>query len=130
MNADSILKEGKFSVSEQTYAILQTTRSVPDAFASICCETGNTVIMSEPNATHTLPRKDILAMDANWSAITFEMKIPIDSVGFLASISSKLAAIGIPIFIVSGFCSDHLLVKNNRLADTIAVLEELGMSKV
>ncbi|HEY6319186.1 MAG TPA: ACT domain-containing protein [Acidimicrobiia bacterium] len=49
-----------------------------------------------------------------------------DQVGVLASLSGSLAEGGVPIFVVSSFDTDWLLVPAERLADARAVLTQAG----
>ena len=51
--------------------------------------------------------------------------MPVDLVGFLAPLAERLAAAGIPIVPQCGFRTDHLLVPEKRLDDTVRVIERL-----
>jgi hypothetical protein len=58
-------------------------------------------------------------------AITIEAAMPVDLVGFLAPLATKLAAAQIPIIPQCGFRTDHILVPQNRLDDAVRVIENL-----
>lgn len=47
--------------------------------------------------------------------------------GILARLTAALATAGIPVFAVSSFDTDWLLVRAPRLADTVAALEAAGV---
>lgn len=59
-------------------------------------------------------------------AITFDLDLPDDLVGFLAAAARALAAAGVPILAVCGFSKDHLLVREAQLAVALAALEALA----
>ena len=49
-------------------------------------------------------------------------------VGVVAAISAPLALAGIPIFVISTFDTDYLLVKEEHLEKSIGLLEHQGHS--
>lgn len=58
--------------------------------------------------------------------ITFLDELPMDLVGFLACVSSALADRGLPIFVLSSFRTDHVLLLEEDLPQGIDALESLG----
>jgi hypothetical protein len=61
-----------------------------------------------------------------WRA--FEVAGPLDlsTTGVLAGLAEPLRVAGVPIFVVSSFGTDFVLVPGERLADAIAALEGAG----
>jgi uncharacterized protein len=127
---EEIVKNGKFSIFNDTYSILKTTRTMENSLACMVVKSEITVIATERAATHTLPNKDILEADHGWRVISFEMELPLELIGFLAKISSALAEKNISIFVVSTFSNDLILVKENNLQKTIEALNALGFNQV
>jgi len=58
-------------------------------------------------------------------AITFELALDLDVVGYLAPAAARLARAGIPIVPQCAYQKDHVLVPEERLADAVRVLEGL-----
>lgn len=52
--------------------------------------------------------------------------IPFAATGVLASVASPLADAGVPIFVVSTFDTDYLLIHESRLESAIAALRAAG----
>jgi hypothetical protein len=59
--------------------------------------------------------------------ITFDVKLPFDLTGFLSYVSTLLANENIPIFAISAYSTDHILVKEEYLYKTIEILKKDGM---
>lgn len=60
-----------------------------------------------------------------YRAISFEVDLPPDLVGFMALISGALAAAGVPLLAMCGFTRDHLLVREGDLARAEAAVRNL-----
>jgi hypothetical protein len=60
-----------------------------------------------------------------YRAISFEVDLPPDLVGFMAVLSGALASAGVPLLAVSGFTRDHLLVREADLERAEACIAEL-----
>lgn len=54
--------------------------------------------------------------EGRWRALRLEGPIPFDETGVLAGLVSPLAAAGIPVFAVSTYDTDYLLVRNSDLS--------------
>jgi hypothetical protein len=61
-----------------------------------------------------------------WRALAVEGPLDFSTVGVLASLSGPLAAAGIPIFVMSTFDTDYLLVREPDLARSIETLRGAG----
>ena len=60
--------------------------------------------------------------DRGWRALQVEGALPLDVVGVLAALTAPLAAAAVPLFAISTFDTDILLVKSEHLARAIAAL--------
>ena len=67
-----------------------------------------------------------LERDDGWRAFRIAGQLEFSMVGVLAGISSVLADAGIPIFVVSTYDTDYILVKTGRFDETLHVLSEAG----
>lgn len=66
---------------------------------------------------------DTLGLERGRRAIQVEGPIPFDETGVLASLTAPLAAAGIPVFAISTFDTDYLLVREADVNRAIAALE-------
>ena len=60
--------------------------------------------------------------DPGWRRITFAGPLPWELVGFLADVAGRLAAAQIPFTSMSGFTTDHVLVRAAQADLAVAVL--------
>lgn len=65
-----------------------------------------------------------------WRALAVQGKLAFGLTGILATIAVPLAEAGIPIFSVSTYDTDYVLVKEERLGDAIAALTAVGLEIV
>lgn len=61
--------------------------------------------------------------------ITLTVHSSLDAIGFVARITSALAAAGISVNPIAAYHHDHLLVPSDRAADAMAVLESLSANR-
>ena len=61
-----------------------------------------------------------------WRCLSVEGPLEFSLTGVLASLAAPLAEAGIPVFVISTFDTDHLLVNEKRLGEAIQVLEKRG----
>ena len=64
--------------------------------------------------------------EEDWKLISIEGKLAFEMTGVIASIASLLAREEISIFVVSSFDTDHILVKSERLEETVRLLQSEG----
>ena len=93
--------------------------------------TFSAVVSSEDEVTVILPEAllddpgwagEALQVDAGWRRVTFEGPLPWELVGFLADVAGRLAGAQIPFTSVSGFTTDHVLVRAAQADLAVAVL--------
>ena len=64
--------------------------------------------------------------EEDWKLISIEGKLAFEMTGVIASIASLLAREEISIFVVSSFDTDHILVRSERLEETVRLLQSEG----
>lgn len=64
--------------------------------------------------------------DSGWRCLILAGTFPLDSVGVLSAISTPLAEAGIPIFVVSVWSTDCILVREERIPEALAWLRRAG----
>lgn len=74
------------------------------------------------------PIPDLLARDSHplFKMITLSIHSSLEAVGFLAAVTSKLAAHGISVNPISAFFHDHLFVPADKAAEAMALLESFA----
>ena len=64
--------------------------------------------------------------EPDWRCLQVQGPLPFSLIGVLADLSATLARAGIPIFVLSTFDTDYLLVKQETLPQTLAALRQEG----
>lgn len=67
-----------------------------------------------------------LAREDGWRALRVEGVLDFSLVGILAGITGALAAAGVPVFALSTYDTDYLLVKEDRLNAALTALKGAG----
>ena len=98
----------------------------PEAAASGFCaivrsEDEVTVVCAE-DTLDALSAEPPLALEHGWRRITFPGPLPWELVGFLADVATRLADAQIPFTSLSGFTTDHVLVRAAQADLAVAVL--------
>ena len=122
MNPETFLKEGSVHVWDQSFAMIRSRRTHPEAFANIIDHNEITVIMDQTK----VDEEDVIEIQKDWKLLTFEMVLPFELVGFLATVSNAFAEEGIPIFTVSAYSTDHIFVSEKDLPKAKETLRTLG----
>lgn len=65
--------------------------------------------------------------ESGWVCLAVEGPLDFSLTGIVAALTTPLAAAAVPVFVISSFDTDFLLVKQARLADTLRVLADHGM---
>jgi hypothetical protein len=122
MNPETFLKNGSVHVWDQSFAMIRSRRTHPEAFANIIDHNDITVIMDQTK----VDEEDVIEIQKGWKLLTFDMVLPFELVGFLATVSNAFAEEGIPIFAVSAYSTDHLFVREEDLPKAKGKLRTLG----
>lgn len=65
--------------------------------------------------------------EKGWALLKLDGPVPFDAIGVLSALTAPLAEAGIPVFAISTFDTDYLLVKVDRFGDAAAVLRKAGI---
>jgi len=58
-------------------------------------------------------------VERGYRMLTFDIELGLGVVGFLAEVARILAAAGVPILAISAFSRDHIMVRQQDLADAL-----------
>ena len=64
--------------------------------------------------------------ERGWRCLKVEGPLVFDAVGIMAGLTGALAAAGIPVFAVSTYDTDYILVKDERLVASVEALRRRG----
>ncbi len=64
--------------------------------------------------------------ERGWRALKVRGPLPFDQVGIMAALSGCLAEAGVPIFAISTYDTDYLLVKEDRIRRALRALRAAG----
>ncbi len=118
----SFFKDGKILIHPKRFVIAKTKRPIEGAVVTIQDGRELTVVAPEEAVIPSVA----LETHSGWRWLTFDMDIPLDTVGFFAPITKALADAGVGVDIYSAFSTDHLLIRDADLGKAILALEGLG----
>lgn len=81
-----------------------------------------TLLLDDEDFANIKPGIGEANVETGFRMLTFETVLDFDVVGFMAAVSRILADAGVPIFPISAFSRDHLLIKQNDLAKALKAL--------
>lgn len=90
--------------------------SSTDEELSLVCESLNRELIKD----------SVQKSELNWLSIKVEGPLDFEMTGVIAALSQELAKAEIPIFVVSTFDTDYVLVKERNLAQALVVLKKVG----
>lgn len=122
MKTKNYFRNGKVYVWKENFAIVKSKKHYPSAFANIIDKNEITVIINQSK----LNENEVIKTKRNWKILTFDMVMPFGLVGFIAKVSKALSDEKIPIFTISAYSTDHILVKEKDLSKAIKKLMALG----
>jgi hypothetical protein len=91
-----------------------------DGFLAVVVEPGETTVVAAADVLAGLGQPE--AVEHGWQRITFAGPLPWELVGFLADVATRLAGARIPFTSLSGFTTDHVLVRSAQAEVAVAVL--------
>jgi uncharacterized protein len=91
---------------------------------SLCSITRSAEELSIVCAQEAVP--DAVTAERDWRALKVLGPLDFSLVGILARLTAPLAAAGISLFAISTYDTDYLLVKEERLAEAVAALQQAG----
>lgn len=108
-------------VWKEKFAIVNAKKPLQSAFANIDDGKEITSIVNQDK----LEGKNAISIERDYKLITFDMILPFSLVGFIAKVSKALAEEKIPIFVISGYSTDHILIKEEYLDKALSKLKKL-----
>lgn len=118
-------KKNRIIVSKKKYSIVKSSKIFEGSFANIIDKNEITVIIEQDK----LSEVDVIKVEKDFRLITFDMTLPFGMTGFISRVSTALADVKIPIFVISAFTTDHILIKEKYLEKAIKQLEKIGFEK-
>jgi hypothetical protein len=135
-NAPELLKQSRVEVAPETYFLIalrdadwhrllespELSPRMTAPFMILRDKYEVTLLLDEVDfqtCRHALREAKI---ESGFRLLTFDLEMDFTVVGFMAEVSRILAAENIPIFPISAFSRDHILIKQNDLAKALKAL--------
>ena len=96
--------------------------SVPTGFSALVVDTDEVTLVSSEDQLEQYDAEPRLAVEVGWRRVTFAGPLPWEQVGFLADVAARLANAQIPFTSLSGFTTDHVLVRAAQADLAVSVL--------
>lgn len=119
------VRPGEYSVAR-----LDAAEPVPAGLFDVDGDTLVSVTRSRDEISLICPSEtrlpDNARVEDGWRLLTVRGQLEFTLTGIIAALSSELASAGVPLFTLSTFDTDHLLVKQTDLARAVDALEVSG----
>ncbi|MBK5307319.1 MAG: ACT domain-containing protein [Frankiaceae bacterium] len=96
--------------------------SLPDGFCAVVVDVDEVTLVCSEDQLAGYDDASREAVEVGWRRVTFAGPLPWEQVGFLADVAGRLAAAQIPFTSLSGFTTDHVLVRAAQADLAVAVL--------
>lgn len=97
-----------------------------DPFSTISVDHSEvSLILREPEWSEMSSQFEVYASEGPYRAITFDIVLDLNLIGFLSVVSAVLVDEGISIYAVSTFLRDHILVKSSQADKAMNALGSL-----
>jgi hypothetical protein len=120
----------KLSLLNETYGIcaFESDAPIPDwaVAASLC-----SITRTEKELTVVCSQKIIPAdikHDCDWKCFRIDGSFDLNQIGVISSLAAPLAQAGISIFVISSYDTDYILVKDEKVEQAVAMLNDNGHS--
>ena len=131
MRPEDHLKNAKAYFWKESFAIIRSDHTHPEAFANITDKDEITVIIDQDKVENIYDSRTghqiLEEAEKNWKILTLDVVFPLDTVGILAKISGVVFVHGISIMAISAYSRDHFLIKEKDMVTTVTALESLGI---
>jgi hypothetical protein len=138
MRAAEILKDARVETAPETYAVvglsdadfrrlLETPEHSPRMSAPFLIFKDRfevTLVVDETDLATMAPALRPARIERGFRLVTFDVELDFSVTGFIAEISRILAAADVPIFPISSFSRDHLLIRQADLGRALAALRD------
>jgi len=124
-NLQTLLANMSPKLSEEVFVFLTSSNGLSGQMQQKALMTfreseGMTLIIRESDAT------DLPSDVSRWALITLTIHSDLNAIGFLAEITDKLAAAGIPVNPVSAYYHDHLFVPWEKRNEAMSILQSFN----
>lgn len=134
--ATNLLRKARVEVSPGAYCIVSVTHeawrkmladpelspAMTEPFGLLFDQFEVTMLLGDDDFRRMKPALGDAKIERNFRLITFDIKLDFNIVGFLAEITRILAEAEIPVFVLSAYARDHILVKQGNLGPALKAL--------
>ena len=94
----------------------------PGGFSALIVDTDEVTLICSEDELDQYDDAEREQVEVGWRRVTFAGPLPWEQVGFLADVAGRLAGAQIPFTSVSGFTTDHVLVRAAQADLAVSVL--------
>ena len=94
----------------------------PPGFSAVIVDTDEVTLICSEEQLEQYDDAERQQVEVGWRRVTFAGPLPWEQVGFLADVAGRLANAQIPFTSVSGFTTDHVLVRAAQADLAVSVL--------
>ena len=116
-----MMDENLIKVWKEDFSIVKSRKNYLGAFACIDDKKEITIIIEE----NKIDKKDVIEVEKGWKLIIFNIILDFPLTGFVSKISSALAEANIPIFVISSYSTDNILIKKENLKRDLEIFRKL-----
>jgi hypothetical protein len=96
--------------------------AVPEGFSALVVDTDEVTLVCSEEQLEAYDDTARQQVETGWRRVTFAGPLPWEQVGFLADVAGRLAGAQIPFTSLSGFTTDHVLVRAAQADLAVSVL--------
>ena len=96
--------------------------AVPQGFSALVVDTDEVTLVCSEEQLEAYDAEQRQQVEVGWRRVTFAGPLPWEQVGFLADVAGRLAGAQIPFTSLSGFTTDHVLVRAAQADLAVSVL--------
>lgn len=97
-------------------------QSFPRGFSALVVDVDEVTLVCSEEQLGAYDEEQRQQVEVGWRRVTFAGPLPWEQVGFLADVASRLANAQIPFTSLSGFTTDHVLVRAAQADLAVSVL--------
>ena len=120
-----VIANSPIIIHKDQYCVIKTDKIVhPEKHFMVTRDAEEVTVITLVTNRSLIPK--VLDIRSAFYLIEFQVAVPFEGVGFLATISKALADAGLNILVVSTFSRDYLLLKDEDLDIGLRTLSKVG----
>ena len=132
------INNSTFTVTDQVYAVVSVAdpgvlakEGIVDRLLGVIKDRaiGELTLVIESSAVADVPLREGSKVHDGYRCIRFNLFLPFDGAGFIATLTGAISRRGINLLCLSGYSCDYILIKESELNDATRALLGFGMKE-